>query len=77
MEQFSLPKLETLIAGHHGADSSTSFELLAQTQPDTVIISVAKNNNYGHPSQRLLDRLNMFGCRILRTDKHGDIIIRG
>lgn len=77
MEQFSLPELEVLIAGHHGANSSTGFPLLTQTRPDTVIISVAKNNSYGHPDVRLLERLKLFGCRVLRTDKHGNIIIRG
>lgn len=77
MKQFSLPKLEILVAGHHGADNATGFKLLEQTHPDTVIISVAKNNFYGHPGRDLLNRLNLFGCRILRTDRHGNIIIRG
>ena len=77
LEQFSLPKLEFLVAGHHGANNSTGFDLLEQTQPDTVIISVAKDNYYGHPGAQLLWRLKIFNCRILRTDKHGNIIIRG
>ncbi len=77
IEQFKLPKLEVLLAGHHGSESSTGFDLLEVTQPDTVVISVAKNNNYGHPSESLLGRLRFFGCRVLRTDKHGNIIIRG
>ncbi len=77
MEQYKLPELEVLIAGHHGSNSSTGFSLLTQTKPDTVIISVAENNSYGHPDVRLLERLKLFGCRILRTDKHGNIIIRG
>ena len=77
MEQYKLPELEVLIAGHHGSNSSTGFSLLTQTKPDTVIISVAKNNSYGHPDVRLLERLKLFGCRILRTDIHGNIIIRG
>ena len=77
MEQYKLPELEVLIAGHHGSNSSMGFSLLTQTKPDTVIISVAENNSYGHPDIRLLERLKLFGCRILRTDKHGNIIIRG
>ncbi len=77
IEQFPLPKLEILVAGHHGADNATGFALLEHTAPDTVIISVAKNNYYGHPGTQTLGRLKLFGCRILRTDKHGNIIIRG
>jgi competence protein ComEC len=51
--------------------------LLQKTKPETAIISVGENNSYGHPSAEALERLNFFGCRILRTDRHGTIIIRG
>ncbi len=77
MEQLDLPQLEVLIAGHHGADSSAGYPLLARTKPETVVISVGKNNYYGHPGTHLLNRLKIFGCRVLRTDMHGKIIIRG
>ena len=77
MEQFSLPQLEVLVAGYHGAGNATSMELLSQTKPDVVIISVARNNSYGHPDVKLLHRLRLFGCRILRTDIYGNIMIRG
>lgn len=72
-----LPRLELLIAGHHGSNSSTSFELLSETMPHTAIISVGKNNSFGHPSREVLDRLEMFGCQIYRTDTDGTVIIKG
>ena len=72
-----IPRLELLIAGHHGSHSATSLELLASTQPDAVAISVGENNPYGHPSVELLDRLSRCGCRIYRTDLQGTIIFRG
>lgn len=77
MEQYSLPKLELLIAGHHGSAGSTSMELLKQTMPETVVISVGENNSFGHPAQELLQRLELFGCRVLRTDQDGTIEIKG
>ncbi len=77
LQQIKLPKLTYLIAGHHGADTSTSASLLEKTSPETVLISVGKNNVYGHPQQATLLRLKMLGCRILRTDVNGTIIIRG
>jgi competence protein ComEC len=77
LQQIKLPKLTYLIAGHHGADTSTSASLLEKTMPETVLISVGKNNFYGHPQQATLWRLNIFGCRVLRTDENGTIIIRG
>lgn len=77
LERASLPHLTLLVAGHHGAKTSTSVRLLEATQPDCVAISVGANNAYGHPSDELLQRLAAFGCEILRTDTQGTIRIRG
>lgn len=73
----NLPKLDALVIGHHGASSSTGEPLLAATQPGTALISVGKDNAYGHPSQRTLERLEKFGCKIRRTDLEGTILFRG
>ncbi len=73
----ALPKLEYLVAGHHGASTSTGTALLAATRPDTVLISVGENNRYGHPSPDMLQRLKLFGCALRRTDLEGTIMIRG
>lgn len=77
IERVSLPKLELLIAGHHGSASSTGFALLEATRPETVAVSVGKNNYHGHPSEEVLFRLRLFGCNVLRTDSDGDLIFRG
>ncbi|MBE6926186.1 MAG: DNA internalization-related competence protein ComEC/Rec2 [Ruminococcaceae bacterium] len=77
LDTFSLPRLDALVIGHHGSAYATGLPLLQKTKPETAIISVGENNNYGHPSADALERLAFFGCRILRTDKHGTIIIRG
>ena len=72
-----IPELDYLVAGHHGAQSSTSNALLSRLKPKTVLISVGKDNRYGHPAPALLERLKEHGCKILRTDLLGTIIIRG
>jgi competence protein ComEC len=71
------PALQSNIlkVGHHGSKSSTSAELLAAVQPKTAIISVGKNN-YGHPSLRVIKRLERAGVVILRTDNEGDILLQ-
>ena len=76
LQKHSLPKLELLIAGHHGSAYSTNEKLLSATMPETVIISVGADNRYGHPSEKLLDRLVKYGCRVYRTDQCGTIIFR-
>jgi len=74
LKQMNLPELELLVVGHHGAKSSTSFELLSALKPKTAVISVGKRNAYGHPNEEVLYRLNMFGCTIYRTDEEGTIV---
>lgn len=76
LAQTQLPELELLIVGHHGSRDSTSEALLAQTRPETAIISVSKYNRYGHPTQEVLDRLSSYGCTIYRTDEDGTVIFR-
>ena len=71
-----LPDVDMLIAGHHGAKTSTSMELLEAVNPETVIISVGEGNYYGHPHDQLLQRLEEFGCAVYRTDIHGTIVYR-
>ena len=77
MNQVDLPDLEILVAGHHGSKTSTSWELLNETRPDVAIISVGADNRYGHPTWETLQRLELFGCGIYRTDLEGTIIFRG
>ncbi len=66
-----LPDLDILVVGHHGAEDSTGPDLLRKTAPEIAVISVGRNNRFGHPDQPLLDRLELYGCQILRTDQDG------
>ena len=76
MRKRQLPKLDVLIAGHHGAEDSTCEELLQMTEPEIVMISVGADNIYGHPDPETLLRLKKAGCRIYRTDQNGTIVYR-
>ncbi len=76
IERHELPRLDVLVAGHHGASTSTSVELLQATNPEYVFISVSEDNPYRHPAQQTIDRIVEFGCKILRTDENGTVIFR-
>ncbi|WP_211286599.1 lamin tail domain-containing protein [Petrotoga sibirica] len=67
-------KADVLKVGHHGSSSSTSQEFLKEVNPKYAIISVGKNNNYGHPSQEVLERLEKHKVDLFRTDLQGVII---
>ena len=68
-------KTDVLKVGHHGSDTSTSYPFLREVMPEYAVISVGEGNSYEHPEEGPLSRLRDAGCKILRTDLNGDIII--
>lgn len=68
-----LTQVNVLKVGHHGAATSSTVDFLEATFPQVSVISVGKNNSYGHPTQLVLENLRKIGSRILRTDQLGDI----
>ena len=66
---------EVLKVGHHGSTSSTSDSFLARVNPKAAIISVGADNDYGHPSNEVLTRLQSAGAKIYRTDEQGTITV--
>ena len=71
---WELPKVDILVAGHHGAQTSTSWELLRRVRPEKVAISVGEDNPYGHPHPQTLWRISYVGAKIFRTDEMGSIV---
>jgi competence protein ComEC len=65
---------DILKIGHHGSRTSTSDSFLKAVSPKYALISNGKNNKYGHPHQEIVDTLEQFGAKILRTDLLGTIV---
>lgn len=72
-ETISWPKTDVLKVGHHGSSTSSSKSFLEQVQPKYAIIMAGKDNSYGLPTQKTIDRLNNIGSEIYRTDEDGTI----
>ena len=69
-------KCQVLKAGHHGSKTSSTAEFLKLVQPESVVMSLGVNNQYGHPHEALLHRLQKQGIKnIYRTDANGTITI--
>ena len=60
---------------HHGSKNGLTQELIEATTPEAAVISVGKNNRFGHPHEQVLTLLKDFGVETLRTDEQGDIEI--
>lgn len=76
VNQYALPDVELLIAGHHGSKYSTTDMLLEAVKPDYIFVSAGADNPYGHPAAEMLERATKYGCAVYRTDIHGTLTFR-
>lgn len=67
-------KADLLKVGHHGSSSSTTQEFLNAVNPKYAVISVGKENDYGHPHKSTMDKLKAKGIKVYRTDELGTIV---
>lgn len=63
-----------LKVAHHGSKTSSTEEFLRVVKPQITIIGVGKNNNFGHPNEEVLKRLENIHCKIYRTDEMGEVV---
>lgn len=69
--KYARVNVDVLRIGHHGGTGSTSKEFIEKVSPEYVVISVGKENEYGHPCKRVMGLLE--GIEVYRTDFEGDI----
>lgn len=74
MSSGAILRADVLKVGHHGSHTSSTVPFLNAVKPSFAIITVGKDNRYGHPHQEILDRLSSFEIKTYRTDIHGTII---
>ena len=74
MSNYNLPDIDVLKVGHHGSKTSSSKEFINEINPKYSIISVGKNNRYGHPNKEVLNTLE--NSKIYRTDQDGSIMFK-
>ena len=74
LDKYNLQDIDVLKVGHHGSKTSSSKEFISEINPKYSVISVSKNNRYGHPNKEVLDNLNK--SKIYRTDKQGSIMFK-
>lgn len=68
--------VDVLKAGHHGSKTSTTQSWLDYWRPTDTVISVGRNNLYGHPHPTVVERLQASGTTIVRTDLNGEVQYR-
>ena len=74
IDKYNLQDIDVLKVGHHGSRTSSSKEFIDEINPRYSIISVGKNNRYGHPNKEVLNVLE--NSKIYRTDYDGSIMFK-
>lgn len=72
-ENTKLENINYLKVNHHGSKNGLSQKLLDKTSPETAVISVAKNNSYGHPHAEILQMLKKSNVKLFSTAEQGDV----
>ena len=74
IEKYNLKDIDFFKVGHHDSNTSSSKEFIDIINPKYSLISVGKNNRYGHPNKEVLN--NLENSKIYRTDQDGSIMFK-
>ena len=74
LDKYNISDIDVLKVGHHGSKTSSSKGFIDEIKPKYAIISVGKNNRYGHPNKEVLNNLD--NSKIYRTDQDGSIMFK-
>lgn len=74
LENYNL-NIDVLKVGHHGSKTSTGISFLNATSPRLALISVGQDNNFGHPNQEVLKKLENKNIPYLMTKDSGTITV--
>ena len=74
IDKYNLSNIDFLKVGHHGSNTSSSKNFIDSINPKYSLISVGKNNRYGHPNKEVLNVLE--DSKIYRTDEDGSIMFK-
>lgn len=71
LARHGLPPAELLVVAHHGSRGAVTPQLLAEWGIQTALISVGRDNQFGHPDPATLSILEQTVGLVVRTDKAG------
>jgi len=74
LNKYNLSDIDVLKVGHHGSKTSSGKDFINEINPKYSVISVGKNNRYGHPNKEVLSNLEK--SKIYRTDEGGSIMFK-
>lgn len=64
-----------LVAPHHGSKSSSTQAFVDAVHARYAVFAVGYRNRYGHPKEEIMERYQVSGSTLLRTDRDGEISV--
>ena len=74
LDKYNISDIDVFKVGHHGSKTSSDKKFIDEIKPKYSIISVGKNNRYGHPNKEVLNNLKQ--SKVYRTDQDGSIMFK-
>ena len=68
-------KADVIKLGHHGSSTSSTTKYIEAVDPDYAVITLAKDNKYGHPHKEVMTLMDEKGITVYRTDEDGTIVV--
>lgn len=75
IKQYPNLTVDFIKLAHHGSKTSTSLDLLHQIKAEYALLSVGENN-YGHPSYKVIEALSNYHIRVFNSLEKGDVVVR-
>ncbi len=69
-------KLDLIKVPHHGSGTSSTEEFLEKIAPKNAVISVGRKNMFNHPAEEVVERYQIHGSKLYRTDQDGMVYIK-
>lgn len=66
---------DVLKVAHHGSKTSSNFNFISNVKPKYAVISCGDFEQYKHPNDKVVSRLENLGAKVYWTNKNGDIKI--
>lgn len=67
-------KADVFKLNHHGSSDANSKKFLKKVSPKYAVVTCAKDNEFGHPHESVMKRLNKLDIKLFRTDEQGSVV---
>lgn len=69
-------EVDLIKIGHHGSNTSSDMNFIKKINPEYAVITVGKNNRYGHPNKETMQTLKKENIEVHRSDECGNILFK-